>query len=121
MAFFTGYFQKRALRFALSQLGLFDENAFDLDSQGISWGSTTTIELRDIPLSAQRLSELLQLPPFVTITESRVLYLKLTLPLNFVSNHVTIEIEGIRLKLLVTHIENVDPDDRPKDGKSYIP
>lgn len=51
MAFFLpSFFQKRLLRYALSQLELLDTDALDLDRLDIIWGKRSTVELRDVGL-----------------------------------------------------------------------
>ena len=46
--FIPSFFQKRILRYALSRLDLLDTDALDLDKLDITWGKTSTVEVRDI-------------------------------------------------------------------------
>jgi hypothetical protein len=47
------YFQKRLLRAALSRLGLLDVDSLDLDSLGITIGSTSIVQLNNVGLHVQ--------------------------------------------------------------------
>ena len=48
--FLPSFLQRRILRYALSRLDLLDTDALDLDRLDITWGKTSTVELRDIGL-----------------------------------------------------------------------
>jgi len=46
--FLPSFVQKRILRYALSRLELLDTDALDLEKLDITWGKTSTVELRDV-------------------------------------------------------------------------
>ena len=58
--FLTSFLQKRLLRYALSQLGLLDTDALDLERLEIEWGKNSTVEIKDVALHTQvRLNDLI--------------------------------------------------------------
>ena len=44
-------FQKKLLRYALSQLEFLDAKTLDLEHLDIKWGTKSTLEFKDVPLN----------------------------------------------------------------------
>lgn len=97
--FLPSSIQKRVLRFVLSTQGLLEIQDLDLDNLGIAWGMRSTVELRDIGLSTHKLSALLQLPPALVLVTARILLLRVTIPANLFSGSISIEIDGVDVRL----------------------
>ena len=97
--FLPSSIQKRVLRFVLSTQGLLEIQDLDLDNLGIAWGMRSTVELRDIGLSTHKLSALLQLPPALTLVTARILLLRVTIPANIFSGSISIEVDGVDVRL----------------------
>ena len=51
--FLPSFFQKRILRYALSQLDLLEVDAIDLDNLEILWGKRSTVELKDLDIRVE--------------------------------------------------------------------
>ena len=49
----TSNIQKRLLRYALSQLDVFDTEVLDLENLDISWGQQNVFNFRHVPLQAK--------------------------------------------------------------------
>ncbi|KAK2737073.1 autophagy- protein 2 [Onygenales sp. PD_40] len=100
MPFFVPSFvQKRLLRYALSRLEVFDTDALDLDSLGITWGQRSTFELRDISLRLEKISSTLRLPQSCNFTNARVSLLRVTIPADIYSSSIEIEVENVQITL----------------------
>ena len=107
--FLPSSIQKRVLRFVLSTQGLLEIQDLDLDNLGIAWGMRSTVELRNIGLSTQKLSTLLQLPPALILATARILLLRVTIPANLFSGSILIEVDGVDVRLSTdTNTENGD-------------
>lgn len=105
------WWQKKLLRYALSQTGLLDDKAIDFNNLDITFGHRNVIELRDVGLNIQRISKLAQLPPSLRVETARVLLLKLTVPADIYQSSIEAEVEGVELSL---RLEESVPDEGAK-------
>ncbi|KAI5356643.1 putative vacuolar protein sorting-associated protein [Septoria linicola] len=85
------------LRYGLSRTGLLDDTAIDLDNLDITVGRQNVIELKDVGLNIQRITQLAQLPPALRLETARVLHLKLTIPADFYQSSIVVEVDGVEV------------------------
>ncbi|XXH03900.1 hypothetical protein Hte_010308 [Hypoxylon texense] len=106
---------KRLLRYTLSKLDYFDTDALDMDNLDLAMGMNNVFTLQDVGVKLQacppdslgviqatKLEQLLQLPPSFELRKAKVLLLRITVPSAFYTNPITIEIDGVDVKLKVT-------------------
>ncbi|EGP90955.1 uncharacterized protein MYCGRDRAFT_83423 [Zymoseptoria tritici IPO323] len=101
------------LRYGLSQTGLLEDTAIDLDNLDITFGKQNVIELKDVGLNIKRIAKLAQLPPCVRLETARVLSLRLTIPADFYQSSIVAEIDGVELLLQLD-----DASERPPPQES---
>ncbi|KAI2638776.1 hypothetical protein GGS26DRAFT_542823 [Hypomontagnella submonticulosa] len=103
MGFFESFWgssmPKRLLRYTLSKLDYFDTDALDSDNLDFAMGMNTVFTLQDVGIKLQKLEKLLQLPPSFEIQKAKVLLLRITVPSAIYANPITVEIEGVEIKL----------------------
>ncbi|KAI0383245.1 hypothetical protein F5Y04DRAFT_250920 [Hypomontagnella monticulosa] len=103
MGFFESFWgssmPKRLLRYTLLKLDYFDTDALDLDNLDFAMGKNTVLTLQDVGIKLQKLEQLLQLPPSFEIRKAKVLLLRITVPSAIYSTAITVEIEGVEIKL----------------------
>ncbi|KAL2157654.1 hypothetical protein VTH06DRAFT_5135 [Thermothelomyces fergusii] len=109
---------KQLLRFALSRLDLLDTQALDLENLDLALGRNTVLEFRDVGLVLQKLEGLLGLPPAFSLQKAKVLVLRVTIPMDFYTSPITVEVDGVDIRLKVVSRQQ-DPDDQhdAKRGK----
>lgn len=95
--FIPSFFQKRILRYALSQLELLDTDALDLDKLDIVWGKRSTVELREVGIHTNRLAALLELPRSLAIISAQILFLRLTVPADLYKSGILVEAQGVNV------------------------
>ncbi|RQM05350.1 hypothetical protein DH86_00001875 [Scytalidium sp. 3C] len=125
-SYFQAYFQassmpKRLLQFALSRLDILDVNDLHLENLDIVFGKNSTFEFRDVGLqqkvavsshsrlqavhatnlSLQKLESLLKLPDSLKLAKSRIVLLRLTIPVDIYSSPILVEVEGVECELRV--------------------
>ncbi|KAK4188017.1 putative autophagy-related protein 2 [Podospora australis] len=108
---------KKLLRFALSRLDLLDENALDLENLDFALGRNTVFEFRDVGLVVQKLEKLLELPPAFSIQKAKVLILRVTIPLDVFTSPITVEVDGVDVRLKVASKEEMEHQRNKKRRK----
>lgn len=104
---------KRLLRYALSRLELLDADALNLDNLDLALGKNTVFEFRDVGVKLHKLQKLLSLPPAFTLQKSKVLLLRVTIPVDFYSSPITIDVDGVDVQLRVLPPDRA-PDHTPR-------
>lgn len=99
---------KRLLRYALARLDLLDSDALDLDNLDLAIGRNTVLEFRDVGIKLPRLAELLGLPPTFTLLKAKVILLRITIPIDFYSSPLKIEVDKVDVQLRVGPKEEMD-------------
>lgn len=124
---------KRLLRYALSRLELLDADALDMENLDLAIGRNTVFEFRDVGIKlevclwinrgcdhpgmltvTQKLEKLLKLPETFALQKAKVLLLRVTIPMDFYTSPITIEVDGVDVRLKVV-------DSAPKPNKSTKP
>ncbi|KAJ4302372.1 autophagy- protein 2 [Collariella sp. IMI 366227] len=105
---------KQLLRFALSRLDILDEQALDLENLDFALGRNTVLEFRDVGLVLPKLEKLLGLPPAFSLQKAKILVLRVTVPVDFYSSAITVEVDGVDIRLRVAPKQEKD---LPHSGK----
>ncbi|KAK3307926.1 uncharacterized protein B0T15DRAFT_90514 [Chaetomium strumarium] len=92
---------KQLLRFALSRLDVLDKQTLDLEKLDFALGRNTVLEFRDVGLVLQKLEKLLGLPPAFSLQKAKVLVLRVTVPMDFYTSPITVEVDGVDIRLKV--------------------
>ncbi|OHE91488.1 ATG C terminal domain-containing protein [Colletotrichum orchidophilum] len=95
---------KRLLIYALRRLELLDEETLDMENLQFALGRTTTAEFKDVGVRLKKLERLLQLPASFQIQKAKVLKLNVTIPVDFYTSPIIIEIDGVDVRLKVSTI-----------------
>ncbi|KAI1104777.1 hypothetical protein F4804DRAFT_177875 [Jackrogersella minutella] len=90
---------KRLLRYTLSRLDYFDTDALDIDQLDFAMGMNNVFTLQDVGVKLQKLEQLLQLPPSFEVQKAKVLLLRITVPSAIYTSPITVEIDGVEIKL----------------------
>ncbi|KAI1408438.1 hypothetical protein F5Y13DRAFT_204805 [Hypoxylon sp. FL1857] len=93
---------KRLLRYTLSKLDYFDTDALDIDNLDFAMGVNNVFTLQDVGVKLQKLEQLLQLPPSFEVRKAKVLLLRISVPSAFYTSPITVEVDGIEIKLKLT-------------------
>lgn len=112
MAWWQRKLLRYALRYALSQTGLLEDGALDLDKLDITVGKRNLIELRDVALNIDRIGKLAHLPPELRIETARVLSLRLIIPADFYQTSIVAQIDGVLLVVRLEEANHVSPPHR---------
>ncbi|KAL6864021.1 hypothetical protein J3F83DRAFT_184011 [Trichoderma novae-zelandiae] len=104
---------KRLLRYALSRLELLDSDALDMDNLDLALGRNTVFEFRDVGVQLDKLEKLLKLPKTFALQKAKVVLLRVTIPMDFYTSPISIEVDGVDVKLKV-----VVPDSKAKSSRS---
>ncbi|EHK39595.1 hypothetical protein TRIATDRAFT_143259 [Trichoderma atroviride IMI 206040] len=107
---------KRLLRYALSRLELLDSDALDMDNLDLALGRNTVFEFRDVGVQLDKLEKLLKLPRTFALQKAKVLLLRVTIPMDFYTSPISIEVDGVDVKLKV-----LVSDAKSKSTKSTTP
>ncbi|KAI1806103.1 hypothetical protein F4811DRAFT_189671 [Daldinia bambusicola] len=106
MAFFNSFWSsnmpKRLLRYTLSKLDYLDTDALDMDNLDLAMGKNNVFTLQNVGVKLQKLEQLLQLPPSFEIQKAKVLLLRITIPSAIYANPITVEVDGVEIKLSLT-------------------
>ncbi|RMZ86775.1 hypothetical protein DV736_g5999, partial [Chaetothyriales sp. CBS 134916] len=105
-SFLPSYFQKRLLRYALSNLDFIDSDALNLDNLGLTLGQRSIIEVKDIPIRVSKLVEVIDLPPILEIRTASIRSLRLTIPADLHTSGIEAEIDGIDID---AHLSSESP------------
>ncbi|KAF5559793.1 sporulation SPO72, partial [Fusarium pseudoanthophilum] len=97
---------KRLLRYALSRLELLDAEALDIDNLDLAIGRNTVLEFRDVGIKLKKLNKLLQLPDTFRLQKAKVLLLRVTIPMDFYTSPIIVEVDGVNIALQVIGAES---------------
>ncbi|KAF9767137.1 autophagy- protein 2 [Fusarium sp. DS 682] len=97
---------KRLLRYALSRLELLDAEALDIDNLDLAIGRNTVFEFRDVGIKLKKLNKLLQLPDTFSLQKAKVLLLRVTIPMDFYTSPIVVEVDGVDIALQVIGTES---------------
>ncbi|PNY25148.1 Autophagy-like protein 2 [Tolypocladium capitatum] len=100
-SFRTSSMPKRLLRYALSRLELLDAEALDLENLDFALGRNTVLEFRDVGIRLKKLEKLLKLPAAFTLQKAKVLLLRVTIPMDFYTSPISVEVDGVDVRLKV--------------------
>ncbi|EFQ32312.1 ATG C terminal domain-containing protein [Colletotrichum graminicola M1.001] len=101
-SFRSSTLSKRLLIYALRRLELLDEETLDMENLQFALGRTTTAEFKDVGVRLKKLEQLLQLPVEFRIQKAKVLKLNVTIPVDFYTSPIIIEIDGVDVRLKVS-------------------
>ncbi|KAL0942832.1 ATG C terminal domain-containing protein [Colletotrichum truncatum] len=101
-SFRSSTLSKRLLIYALRRLELLDEETLDMENLQFALGRTTTAEFKDVGVRLNKLEQLLQLPAAFQIQKAKVLKLSVTIPVDFYTSPIIIEIDGVDVRLKVS-------------------
>ncbi|KAF2758661.1 hypothetical protein EJ05DRAFT_360674 [Pseudovirgaria hyperparasitica] len=109
---FSSSIVKRLLLFSLARLDILDKDPSDFVD--VSVGKKSTLELRDVGLRIDRLTSILHLdlPPQLRLTSAKVSVLRLTLTLDPSNPGIRIEVDGIRLNIVLDSGSGHDPSEQ---------
>ncbi|KAH7255495.1 uncharacterized protein BKA55DRAFT_564223 [Fusarium redolens] len=97
---------KRLLRYALSRLELLDAEALNIDNLDLAIGRNTVLEFRDVGIKLKKLNKLLQLPDTFRLQKAKVLLLRVTIPMDFYTSPIIVEVDGVDIALQVIGTES---------------
>ncbi|TQN71351.1 Autophagy-related protein 2 [Colletotrichum shisoi] len=101
-SFRSSTLSKRLLIYALRRLELLDEETLDMENLQFALGRTTTAEFKDVGVRLKKLERLLQLPTSFHVQKAKVLKLNVTVPVDFYTSPIIIEIDGVDVRLKVS-------------------
>ncbi|OAA80419.1 Autophagy-related protein [Akanthomyces lecanii RCEF 1005] len=104
-SFTSSSMPKRLLRYALSRLELLDADALNLDNLDLALGKNTVLEFRDVGVKLDKLQKLLSLPPSFILQKSKVLLLRVTIPMDFYSSPIVVDVDGVDVQLKVLALD----------------
>ncbi|KAG5984732.1 hypothetical protein E4U55_003504 [Claviceps digitariae] len=117
---------KRLLRYALSRLDLLDAEALDMDNLDLALGRNTVFEFRDVGIKQKKLQKLLSLPPTFGLEKAKVLVLRVTIPMDFYTSPITVEVDGVDVRLKILSDTDTSKvacasNTQPHDPTSLVP
>ncbi|KAM0458422.1 hypothetical protein ACHAPV_006234 [Trichoderma viride] len=114
---------KRLLRYALSRLELLDSDALDMDNLDLALGRNTVFEFRDVGVQLDKLEKLLKLPKTLALQKAKVLLLRVTIPMDFYTSPISIEVDGVdvKLKVLVSDVKSKSTKSSSHDASAAVP
>ncbi|KAM0303048.1 hypothetical protein ACHAPM_003838 [Fusarium culmorum] len=115
---------KRLLRYALSRLELLDADALEMDNLDLAIGRNTVFEFRDVGIKLKKLNKLLQLPDTFKLKKAKVLLLRVTIPMDFYTSPIIVEVDGVDIALQVIGNESKpsrSPGTRTPDESVAVP
>ncbi|KEZ40683.1 Autophagy-related protein 2 [Scedosporium apiospermum] len=98
---------KRLLRYALSRLELLDADALDMDNLDLAIGRNTVFEFRDVGIRLKKLEKILQLPSSFELLKAKVLLLRITIPVDFYTSPITVEVDGVDVRIRVASRDTI--------------
>ncbi|OAA53106.1 Autophagy-related protein [Cordyceps fumosorosea ARSEF 2679] len=104
-SFTSSSMPKRLLRYALSRLELLDADALNLDNLDLALGKNTVFEFRDVGVKLDKLQKLLSLPPAFALQKSKVLLLRVSIPMDFYSSPITVDVDGVDVQIRVLPLD----------------
>ncbi|KAH7633911.1 hypothetical protein B0T09DRAFT_100231 [Sordaria sp. MPI-SDFR-AT-0083] len=115
-SFVNSILPKQLLRFVLARLDILDSQALDLDNLNFAIGRNTVLEFRDVGLILSKLEALAKLPPTFKFQKAKVLLLRITLPVDIFNSSITIDVEGVDVRLRVASKQEQDEQTAKKKG-----
>ncbi|KAM0523960.1 hypothetical protein ACHAPE_001213 [Trichoderma viride] len=114
---------KRLLRYALSRLELLDSDALDMDNLDLALGRNTVFEFRDVGVQLDKLEKLLKLPKTFALQKAKVLLLRVTIPMDFYTSPISIEVDGVdvKLKVLVSDAKSKSTKSTSDNASAAVP
>ena len=97
--FIPNFLQKRILRYVLSKLEVLDTDTIGLDKLDITWGRTSSIELKDVGIHLHKAASLLRLPSYWRIRHANLQSLRITIPADLHQSGILIAIEGFSVNV----------------------
>ncbi|KAI8960997.1 hypothetical protein F5Y11DRAFT_328084 [Daldinia sp. FL1419] len=121
MAFFNSFWSsnmpKRLLRYTLSKLDYLDTDALDMDNLDLAMGKNNVFTLQNVAIKLQKLEQLLQLPPSFEIRKAKVLLLRISIPAAIYANPITVEIDGVEIKLRLASRDDSSENESKGTGR----
>ncbi|PKS07693.1 hypothetical protein jhhlp_006301 [Lomentospora prolificans] len=96
---------KRLLKYALSRLELLDADALNMDNLDLAIGRNTVFEFRDVGIKLKKLEQILKLPSSFELLKAKVLLLRITIPVDFYTSPITVEVDGVDVRIRVANRE----------------
>ncbi|CAI4215270.1 unnamed protein product [Parascedosporium putredinis] len=96
---------KRLLKFALSRLELLDADALNMDNLDLAIGRNTVFEFRDVGIKLKKLEQILKLPSSFELLKAKVLLLRITIPVDFYTSPIIVEVDGVDVRIRVANRE----------------
>ncbi|QUC23042.1 uncharacterized protein UV8b_07283 [Ustilaginoidea virens] len=116
---------KRLLRYALSRLDLLDDEALDMENLDLALGRKTVFEFRDVGIKLEKLQKLLSLPPTFGLERAKVLLLRVTIPMDFYTSPIIVQVHGVNVRLRIAAGDTAKPDhpasSQPQHPSSVVP
>ncbi|CAI6097843.1 unnamed protein product [Clonostachys chloroleuca] len=114
---------KRLLRYALTRLDLLDSESLDMDNLDLALGKNTVFEFRDVGVKLKKLEKLLRLPDSLTLQKSKVHVLRITIPMDFFTSPIMVEVDGVSVSVRVSGREfsSSPPDGDTTKDSSIVP
>ncbi|KJZ72057.1 hypothetical protein HIM_08512 [Hirsutella minnesotensis 3608] len=114
---------KRLLRYALSRLELLDADALDMENLDFALGRNTVLEFRDVGIKLKKLEELLTLPAAFKLSRAKVLLLRVTIPMDLHTSPITVEVDGVEVRIKVQDVDSGKPshDTTSRDSTTGVP
>ncbi|RDA86821.1 hypothetical protein CP532_6388 [Ophiocordyceps camponoti-leonardi (nom. inval.)] len=109
---------KRLLRYALSRLDLLEAEALDMDNLELAIGRNTVFEFRDVGVKLKKLDKLLQLPAALQLSRAKVLLLRVTVPMDFYTSPITVDVDGVQVTVKVDSAEHDIPNVQPPSSSA---
>ncbi|RDA94287.1 hypothetical protein CP533_0578 [Ophiocordyceps camponoti-saundersi (nom. inval.)] len=100
---------KRLLRYALSRLDFLEAEALDMDNLELAIGRNTVFEFRDVGVKLKKLDKLLKLPTALQLSRAKVLLLRVTVPMDFYTSPITVDVDGVEVTINVDSVEHDIP------------
>ncbi|ODA80713.1 hypothetical protein RJ55_03672 [Drechmeria coniospora] len=121
-SFRTSSMPKRLLRYALSRLEILDAEALDVENLDFALGRNTVFEFKDVAIKLKRLEKLLKLPATFKLQRAKVLLLRVTIPMDFYTSPIIIEIDGVDVRLAIVGSDAQPPTaPAPQDDADAVP
>ncbi|KAF4975509.1 hypothetical protein FZEAL_7695 [Fusarium zealandicum] len=115
---------KRLLRYALSRLDFLDAEALDIDNLDLALGRNTVLEFRDVGVNLKKLNKLLQFPVTFKIQKAKVLLLRVTIPMDFYTSPILVDLDGVGIAMQVLDAEpkpSRTPGTKTPDEADVVP
>ncbi|KAI1087368.1 hypothetical protein F5B19DRAFT_77705 [Rostrohypoxylon terebratum] len=112
---------KRLLRYTLSKLDYFDTDALDIEQLDFAVGINNVFTLQDVGVKLQKLEQLVQLPPSFEAQKAKVLLLRITIPSAIYTSPITVEVDGVEIKVKLGSKEKSSEDASHNEEDDPVP